>query len=860
MLCEKEAFFLGSPCSFYIGVVSLTPMMAQLDLAQLERIDLDQLERDQLERIGLDQLERIALEELPQPAYARQLWGKELEKPSKIPELQSLQRKELAKMTAKSLDKIELERTALHMSFHSFLQTSLRKAKLTAEGACMTQCLTAKPDEGRRAFALGDAAWRSESAIQLQFLGKELVINLAIPEQEQLSLSGGASGALAAFSNSSSTKPPRRTLHSISSTLLSIFFILMVSIFPSNINNNFIHCCAFQLVEQDELSTNFGQWEEESEEILELQNLLWDQELENLPVDKPFQLDLPYDHLGKENLWSVQLQQNLLENDEQKELEDQELQEKNFHKSFQEMIFLKKLDALLLEWHFAKAASHQLYGIKAWEKHREASKEISFDKKKGDKELPQQLRRQELDCKDLRSDSFRALCPTNFEENNFTEETFTKSRLEKETFRGSNLTKNNLTESSFTRSSLTENSLTESSLTESRLTESSFRRSSLTRTNLTKSSFTEHSFLENSFLENTFFKNSFSENNFYTSPFQEATFQEANFQGENFTDSSLTEESFSNTSLGEDTFSKSSFEKSSFADSSFTEKPFPDKTFSDSSLEESSFQKSNLEKNNLDRSSLHKHDFDQHSFKTCSFEKSSFEESSFDTSSFPKQSFSESSLDQSSLQPNSFEDSLEDSSFKGASLATASLQRTACTTELQLLQRQPSTSELAKLERGTLTLELGQLEEPALEKAAFNLKLDTARLCLSRSFGLPAGTTLLDCVAPRGSAKAPASAHTSLTVTSLSLRNLRGSSLAWCFPAKGSFSSPSLAEPDFGIRETKMVHFGPFWPKEVYFGPLRSANSTLATPEKPSFPDCGDFGPVGGRRIRSLESLDDVER
>ena len=87
VLCEKEAFFLGSPCSFYIGVVRLTPMMAQLDLAQLERtafeqqldlaqlerIDLDQLERDQLERIGLDQLERIALEELPRSAYARQL-------------------------------------------------------------------------------------------------------------------------------------------------------------------------------------------------------------------------------------------------------------------------------------------------------------------------------------------------------------------------------------------------------------------------------------------------------------------------------------------------------------------------------------------------------------------------------------------------------------------------------------------------------------------------------------------------------------------------------------------------------------------------------------------------------------------
>ena len=29
-----------------------------------------------------------------------------------------------------------------------------------------------------------------------------------------------------------------------------------------------------------------------------------------------------------------------------------------------------------------------------------------------------------------------------------------------------------------------------------------------------------------------------------------------------------------------------------------------------------------------------------------------------------------------------------------------------------------------------------------------------------------------------------------------------------------------------------MVHFGPFWPEEVHFGPFRSANRTLAIPEK----------------------------
>ena len=31
---------------------------------------------------------------------------------------------------------------------------------------------------------------------------------------------------------------------------------------------------------------------------------------------------------------------------------------------------------------------------------------------------------------------------------------------------------------------------------------------------------------------------------------------------------------------------------------------------------------------------------------------------------------------------------------------------------------------------------------------------------------------------------------------------------------------------------TKMVHFGPFWREEVHFGPFRSANRTLAIPER----------------------------
>ena len=48
------------------------------------------------------------------------------------------------------------------------------------------------------------------------------------------------------------------------------------------------------------------------------------------------------------------------------------------------------------------------------------------------------------------------------------------------------------------------------------------------------------------------------------------------------------------------------------------------------------------------------------------------------------------------------------------------------------------------------------------------------------------------------------------------------------------------SEPDFGIHETEMDHFGPFWPKVVYCGPFRSANRTLAMPEF-LFKSCVDF-------------------
>ena len=158
-------------------------------------------------------------------------------------------------------------------------------------------------------------------------------------------------------------------------------------------------------------------WDSEIETQEELPNLLWDQELEK--------------HLADKSSWVDQLQKNLSENEKNKKLdENKELEEQNF----QSLIFKKKLVALLPEKHFALAASSQLLGNEAWEKYREASKEISFDKVSDKKLSPQALRREQLDCKELRSDSFRALCPSTFEDSSLQEETFKEETFTESTF------------------------------------------------------------------------------------------------------------------------------------------------------------------------------------------------------------------------------------------------------------------------------------------------------------------------------------------------------------------------------------------------------------------------------------------
>ena len=263
---------------------------------------------------------------------------------------------------------------------------------------------------------------------------------------------------------------------------------------------------------------------------------------------------------------------------------DNELATNFANENLANLIFKKKLVALLLERHFALAASFQLYGNKAWKKLRVASNEISFGQLIGAKELHQQLRREQLDCKDLRSASFRALCPSSFEHPSFSESAFEDQTFKEETFK-------------------------------------------------------EETFPEESFEDSSLEEETFSESTFEDQTFKEETFKEETFPEESFEDSSLEEETFSESSLEEETFSESSLEEETFSESSFDESSFDKSSFAKSSLEESSFDESSFDKHNFYKSSLEESSFDKSSFEESSFEQSSLRAHSFQDDSFHDKNF-----------------------------------------------------------------------------------------------------------------------------------------------------------------------------------------------------------------------------
>ena len=700
----EVAFFLGSPPSFYIGMLTKHPAQldlseleqdameelcalqlcteqlpgkeseeqfdlpklhsayaTQLDLEQLERIDLDQLEGDQLSSLDLDKLERDEL----QTEYANQLLGKELENSATIPELQiPLQKKTASTLISLELDVFDSSTRAWDPQLEAYIGS-------TRASASQQQLHPAKPSGGdwvASASALRSTSTKKRTRASYSLNSTSLFsIFLAIFMIGSLTLSN--------LSLQSSNRSLTNTSLSLQQVLgneslqCTMSFQQLVGIQPQSTTSSFSNLWGQELVNE--------------KENLKLVTLLWEQELAELMVENSCPLDLLYDHLGQDHLEKVQLQQNLLENDSKKKLENRELEKKNFDKNFQSLIY-EKLVALLSKRHFALAASTQLLGNEAWKKFREAS-QISFDKV-GDKELLQdQLRRQELGYKDLWPAYLWALCPNSFEKNTFPEETFANTSLGKETF----------TESSLTKSSFTESSLTKSSFTES---------------SLTKSSFTEHSFLENTFLKNSFSKTRFDKKTFLQKSFDQKSFAKTTFQEKSFDKSSLGETSLEESSLQESSLERSSLQESSLVESSFFESSFPEtrfqSSFRDSSFQKSSFQEPSFPTDSFKKNSLAQKSFHWSSFTQSSLEESSLTKSSFQKSSLPAHSFNESSFEEKSFNSSSF----EESSFQKSSFDEKSFDESSFSTEL------------AKLERRSLRTELGQLDALAFKKAALHLE------------------------------------------------------------------------------------------------------------------------------------------
>ena len=280
-----------------------------------------------------------------------------------------------------------------------------------------------------------------------------------------------------------------------------------------------------------------------------------------------------------------------------RKLRNENENDNELEKNFENMIFKKKLVPLLLDRHFALAASFQLFGYKAWKEFREASLEINFYKKRRDKELPQQLRREQLDYKAFWSGSFKALCLSTFDGNNFKEETFEEETFTEESFADSSLEEETFSESTFEDQTFKEETFKEETFPEESFEERSFEKSSL------EASSFEHSSLQASSLQ----QSSFEENSFDKSSLDKSSFDKHSFTESSFNKSSFEESSFDTNNLDKQNFYKSSLEESSLQPNSFEDSSSEDRSFQEDSLAKATFQRTALtpELSELERPALH---------------------------------------------------------------------------------------------------------------------------------------------------------------------------------------------------------------------------------------------------------------
>ena len=449
----------------------------------------------------------------------------------------------------------ELQLTIAQLCKHKFAQKSLQQTELLGnefgENINFKELLGEETEEHITNPKLAKEEMAENLTIP-QLHRKEIEKTLVIPQLELTKTQGGENETL---STTISRRPKcestctRASSSLLTTILLSIFMsILIVSSFLSN---NF----PYSFIMDNFMKKSFGE-----KELAEHPNFhKWLRELENACKYKG-----KFSILQLQACHKVRHHLNLQKRDRKETNLDNELAKNFEHENFENMIFKKKFVRLLLERHFALAASFQLLAHKAWKKFRGAYFEIIFYKMMRDKELRHQLRREQLDCKDFWSASFKAFCLSNFDDSSFAANSFKEETFKEESFE----------ESSLEQSSFEESSLEQSNFEESNLEQSSFEESGLEECSFEESSFEENSFEDSSFEENNFEQNSLEESSLEESRLEKSSLEESSLTPNSFEDSSLAEETFSNTS-----FDNTSFQENSFRDNNFREDSLADKNF-----------------------------------------------------------------------------------------------------------------------------------------------------------------------------------------------------------------------------------------------------------------------------------------
>ena len=499
------------------------------------------------------------------------------------------------------------------------------------------------------------------------------------------------------------------------------------------------------------LSSSF--WKTEVDKHNELSQTVWEQELEELQVDKSFPLDHRHDHLGKENLWSDQLQQN-------------NFNEKNKKKKQQNQLSASVPDRELSQLHLHQLCLQDPASAISRQIPEESLSSICLSDSSLDPaaSLSDKLRfsKQKLSEQDLSNNSLDKFFSANF---------------------GQQLSEQPLQQNlSIDQQQLQENKLTQNN--QLSLAQPSFKEKILHNelaTTFDKKSFAEHLSFQNFYFTNLAFQTTTSgelaEKNFYKKQLQQSNLEACKEQlpatgfaaasdNKQLSSSSLVQKSGAKatshkellhrelpeeqladrtstrtplqrtacrqellqTQLLPDQLSRRDLQPDSFSASSLPEESFRTATsqtaalrtgLSDRQLQGQQLDRSNLQQSSFEKNNFKKSNFTEHSFEANSFDRSTLEPTSFYWRTFEDQSFDQTSFEDSSLEETSLADnSFADSNFQEATFKEENFQEDSFT-DSSFKEETFSNNSLAEETFSASSFPKSSLEESSLDKSSF---------------------------------------------------------------------------------------------------------------------------------------------